>query len=478
MWRPTLLLSVGAVVLAACVGDGHRHGRDVVIASGAELEGLNPLVTVHPLANELERYVLLTTLARRDSTLAPTPYLAQSWQWSDERRTLRLLLVHGARWADGRATTAGDVVWTLDAARDPATGYPRGPDLGSVAGVSGPDDSTVVVRFRSAQPTFPDVLTDLAIVPAHLLDTVPRARLREAAWNEHPIGNGPFRFALHEPGRRWAFVANPAFPPAMGGPPHLDRLVVVVVGEPTTKLAGLVDGELDVAGVLPAHAAFVRRDPALTLVAYPMLMPYGLVFNLRHPPFRDRRVRLAAALAIDREAIVRGYLYGFGTPAWGPVPPGVPGRLASPVPGPDPDSARRLLDERPVRFELLTVGSGDAVLEQLVQADLARAGFDVRIRELELSAFLDRVYGPRHDFEAAVLGIQGDDGLAYLETLAAVSGIETRGVRDLQRLFDDSLPVAFLYYARGVQGLSRRLRGVRMDLRGELATVATWDVAP
>ena len=54
---------------------------------------------------------------------------------------------------------------------------------------------------------------------------------------------------------------------------------------------------------------------------------------------------------------------------------------------------------------MLTVGSGEAALEQMLQAQLARAGFDVRIRQLELSAFLDRAYGPRHEFDAAVLDV-------------------------------------------------------------------------
>ncbi|HXQ28788.1 MAG TPA: ABC transporter substrate-binding protein [Gemmatimonadales bacterium] len=475
MWRPVVLgLSLGAA-LSGCARGGHRHGRDVVVASGAEIEGVNPLLTVHPLANEIDRYVLLTTLARRDSTLAPAPYLARTWQWSRDRRTLRLVLV-GILWSDGIPTTSRDVVWTLDAARDPATGYPRGSDLQALTGESAPDDSTVVLRFLDPQPEFPDVLTDLAILPAHLLDTVARPNLRTTAWNDHPVGNGPFRFTLREPGR-WVFEANPAFPPALGGPPHVDRLVFVAVNEPTTKLAGLVDGELDVAGILPAHAPFVRRDPALRVVDYSMLFPYAIVFNLRRPPFNSYRARLAVDLAVDRDAIVSGYLSGFGTPAWGPVPPGVPGRAAPRIRPFAPDSARRLLG-RSVSVELLSVGSGDAVLEQTLQADLARAGFDVRLRELELSAYLDRVYGPQHDFQAAVLGLRGDEGLGYLKTLAQVTGLRTQGSGDVQRLIADSLPAVFLYYARGLQGVSRRLRGVRMDLRGELVSVAAWEVSP
>jgi len=254
------------VASGACGGGAARRGRTVVFASGAELQSINPLVTIHPLAKQVQRYVLLTTLARYDTALVPRPYLARAWVWSPDLQALRFRLQSGVHWHDGTPTTARDVVWTLNAARDPATGYPRLNDLAAVSWVTDPDDSTVVVRFAAPQRGFPDVLTDLAILPSRLLDTVPASRLREAAWNEHPVGNGPFRFVSHEPRRRWVFAADSTFPAALGGPPRLERFVVVVVDEPSTKLAALTSGEVDFAGIQPAHAALVRRDARLAVL--------------------------------------------------------------------------------------------------------------------------------------------------------------------------------------------------------------------
>jgi peptide/nickel transport system substrate-binding protein len=319
----------------------------------------------------------------------------------------------------------------------------------------------------------------LAIVPAHRLDTVPRDRMRQAAWNQAPVGNGPFRFVSYEPNRRWVFAANPDFPAGLGGPPQLDRFIVVVVDEPTTKLAALTAGELDFAGIQPAHADFVRRDPELVVLDYPLLFTYGVVFNTRRAPFDDIAVRRAVSLSIDRDEIVEGYLYGFGASAYGPIPPGVPGATPAAAVPMDRASARRLLGDRRPSFELLTVGSGEAALEQMLQAQLHEVGFDVRLRQLELSAFLDRVYGQRHDFQGAVMGIPGDLSLGYLGPLVDLAGMKLpAGGEAISRVFVDSVPVAFLYYARGVQGANRRVRGVRMDLRGELSTVAQWRVEP
>jgi peptide/nickel transport system substrate-binding protein len=469
-----------ATAVACGAGGSQRHGRSVVFASGADLQSINPLVTLHPFAKQIERYVLLTTLARYDSALVAEPYLARSWRWSPDRRTLTLRLYRGLRWSDGQPTTARDVQWTLDAARDPATGYPRLEDVSAILRVSAPDDSTAVVRFAVPQPRFPDVFTDLAILPSHLLDTVPHDRLRRAAWNDRPVGNGPFRFVLHEVNRRWVFALNPDFPAALGGAAWLDRFVVVVVDEPAIKLAALVDGELDFAGIQPAHATFVRRDPDLVLLDYPTLLAYALVFNTREAPFAEERVRRAVSLSIDRQQLVDGYLFGFGIPAGGPVPPGIPGAVAPGPPSPRRDSAGRPVAGRRVAFELLTVGSGEAPLEQMLQAQLARAGFDVTIRQVELTAFLDRVYGAAPRFQAAVVGIQEDLGLGYLASVARVAGVGLASAdrAALVRLFHDSVPAAFIYYARGLQGMNRRVQGVRMDLRGELPTLAAWRVAP
>ena len=470
LFQLLLLLTTG------CGSSANRRGATVFFASGADLQSINPLLTVHPLARQVQRYVFLTTLARYDSTLTPRPYLARSWEWTPDRRRLTFHLQTAVHWHDGPPTTARDVVWTLEAARDPATGYPRTNELTTLDTVSAPDDSTVVLRFRVPQSGFPDLLTDLAILPAHLLDTVPHARLRQAAWNNLPVGNGPFRFVSHEPNRRWVFAADTLFSKALGGPPRLQRFIVVVVDEPTTKLAALTSGELDFAGIQPAHAEFVRRDPELEVLSYPLLMTYGIVFNTRRAPFNDPGVRRLLSDAIDRKELVDGYIYGFGIPAVGPVPPAAPNYL--PIATTSRGAELPAAPHGRLSFELLTVGSGEAALEQMIQARLRKAGFDLTIRQLELSAFLARVYGPAHEFDAAVLGVPGDLGLGYLAPLAALAGLRVPEDRvAAQRMFADSLPVAFLYHARGLQGVNRRVHGVTMDLRGELPTVHDWWVA-
>src|SRR2546430_15023648 len=96
---------LAGATLAACGGQAARRGRTVVYASGADLQSVNPLVTVHPLAKQVERYMLLTTLVRYDSTLTPRPYLARQWTWSPDRQMLVLRLQAGGPRPDRAATS-------------------------------------------------------------------------------------------------------------------------------------------------------------------------------------------------------------------------------------------------------------------------------------------------------------------------------------------------------------------------------------
>ena len=532
---PSTALTLLAVGVACLTGGGCGQasaagaspaGGTVVVASGADLESANPLVTVHPMARQVQRFALFVTLARYDSALRPVPYFARAWRWSGDRRTITLSLDPTLRWHDGRATTAHDVAFTLDAARDPETASPRGADLGWLARVDVADDTTLRLVARRPLADLPSILCELPILPAHRLATVSRGDFRRDRFATEPLGNGPFRFRERRAGERWIFDRNDDFPATMGGPPRLGRLIVAVVDEPTTKFAGLVSGDLDLAGISPGMASLVQRDPTLAVLSYPATFSYALVFNSARPPFDDVRVRRAVSAAIDRGRIVQVALAGFGTPAGGAVPPAHPfaadGLGDAAAAGRDEAAAARALEDAgwrlgadgrrrrngdPLQFTLLTVGSGDNALEQLVQGDLRRLGVTVEIRQMELGAFLVEARAVPKRFDALVTGIPGDLSLAHLAGMfdgaqrggaldyagfheavldtafaAARAATTTEGARDawhvVQRQLADRMPVAWLYHARGVQGIRRRLGGVRMDLRGELATLAEWTVSP
>jgi peptide/nickel transport system substrate-binding protein len=514
--RLSTMRAVVALATAACIAL-QRAPDTVVYASGTDLESGNPLVTVHSLSRQIQRFALFVTLAKYDSALAPVPYAARAWEWSADHRRLTLHLVPGIRWHDSQPTTARDVAFTIDAARDPVTGFWRAADLASIDSVSVRDDTTTDVHFSSAPPSFPLIFCELPILPSHLLAQTPRGEMRRAPFNLAPVGNGPFRFVERRAGERWVFSRNEQFPTSLGGPPRLAGLVVTVVDEPTTKFAGLASGDLDVAGISPVTASLAERDPSMRVIDYPVLFSTGLVFNVQKRPFDDPRVRRAISLSIDRKRIVSAALAGFGRPAAGPVPPESPLALTTNA-GQDTRLADSLFDAagwtrgadgarqragRPFELDLLTVGSGDNALEQLVQADLGVRGIRVNIRQVELGTFLTQARARKKTFDVLVAGVPGDVALAFLGAMFEsrqeggaldYSGFHTVKLDSLfagarrartdvdrvaawqavQRMLVDETPVAWIYHSRGLQGISARLKDVVMDLRGEMPTLAEW----
>jgi peptide/nickel transport system substrate-binding protein len=226
------------------------------------------------------------------------------------------------------------------------------------------------------------------------------------------------------------------------------------------------------------------------------------------------------SLSVDRKRLVDAALAGFATIASGPVPPENPLALTDSV-QPAIAMADSLLDAagwrraadgvrardgRPFVVELLTVGSGDNAVEQLLQADLAARGIHLVIRQMELAAFLARARATPKSFDMLVTGIPGDLSLSYLSAMydsrergsavdyadyhsAVLDALFVKArdartpaeLRDawqtVQRQLLAEAPAAWLFHSRGLQGMSARMRNVRMDLRGELATVGRWTIA-
>ena len=497
----------------------------MVIAAGSDLDHANPLVSVDAWTSEILRHALFTPLIRYGPDLDYEPYLAESWEMMGDTGVV-FRLRRDVRWHDGEPTTAHDVLFTFERAKDPATGFPNGDYFSRWTDGEVVDSYTVRFRFEPhAEPLAGLPFTP--IVPRHLLDSVPSDRMRQARFNREPVGNGPFRFVSQRNNDRWVLEANPEFPDALGGPPLLDRLVWRVVPDNAAQLMELRAGEADL--VLQPRAEQIRelaeRD-GFAAVVKPSRQFAFIAWNGRQPPLDDPRVRRALAMAIDRDRILDGLRGGLGQIGVGPIMPfhwSFDPEL-EPLPH-DPDSARALLeragirdedgdgrlerpDGRPFAIELKLPAGNDYYrdLAEAVRSDLAAIGVTAATRPTEASTLFGELTSPERRYQAALLGWSADfrldlhdtfhsravDGpyqfAAYrnarvdsLLTRAAVEIERDRAVpvwREVQEILRDEQPWTVLYYQTDGFLARERLRGMEMDIRGALTTLPGWWVEP
>ena len=515
------VLTALIIGLWSCGGpEGAPVDRPLVLGYSAELQTLNPVLSTDQNANELIYYLLYTPLVVYDSTFEVRPWLAESWELDETGVTFQLR--RDVRWHDGQPVTAEDVAFTFELATDPEVASPLGAAyLQGVASaeVRGPH----VVRFEFAVP-HARPLEDFfwPPVPKHLLADVPSAELITHPFNRAPVGSGPYRFLSWRVNEALSFEAAGGFPQALGGDPEIARVIYRIVPERTTLLAELLSGGVQVDGPLsPADAARVEADPATELRAFPWRQFTYIGWNTRREPFTQPAVRRALAMAVDREELLAAVLHGYGTLATDPIPPWHPYASGlEPLPY-SPDSAAAMLDragwrdldsdgvrERdgvPLRFTMLASQRnpvfGDLV--QVIQSQLAAVGVQMEPRLLEWQTVLgmhrardfDAVLtnwvmdnfrvDPRPLFHGSQVGVEGSaNRSAYADAEAdrlmdsGASTLDDDEARRIWREFAEIIqrdqPVLFLFWNDEMAGVRAELEGVRMDARGELATLPRW----
>jgi peptide/nickel transport system substrate-binding protein len=511
--------------------EGPRYGGTAVVGAPAELGGMNAFAHGDAGAVQHQMFVNLMTLVRYDEELEPMPYLARSWEVSEDQSELTFHLRDDVRWHDGRLTTAYDVAFTYMTAVDPRSGFPNPAFfqhyLPEERGVEVVDSFTVRFRLRP-HAEFMDPWRTVAIMPRHLLGDVPPEELARHPFGDAcPVGNGPYRFVSRSPGDRWVFEANPAFPAELGGGPYLDRYVYRVIPEQTTLLAELLTGGVDVhVAMFPNHARRAESEPGLRVMSFPYRSVLFAGWNSRVQKLSDPRVRRALTLGMNRRQIMVGIhgeeavLVNSGVP---PVHWAFDPTLADSFPY-DPDRARDLLEAAgwadrdgdgiredpegtPLRIELIMNQNQERQeVAEIITVQLREIGVDLRPRVLEFATLMGRITSPQRDFEGVLVSWEAEfrlderdlfhsevvDGLwafsgtmdpvldRYLDTLQlAVERTSAIPIwHAYQRRLMEVHPFTYLYSSYRRNGVADRLRDVVMDARGEWAGIRDWWIAP
>lgn len=245
----------------------------------------------------------------RGPDLKLQPGLATKWTYVNPK-TLRFTLRTGVKFHNGEPFNAAAVKYTFD--RLLGSEGKKGPqqaNYNSIKEVKVINPTTVDFVLLQTDPV---LLTKLSGYGAMI---VPPKYIKEKGdtyFNSHPVGTGPFKFVSYTSGQDIKLAANKEY---WGGAPKAANVTYRFIEEPSTRVAELQAGRVDIATAIPvAQAATVKSNANLTLQAVSSPTVQALRLNFTHAPTDDLRVRQALNYAIDKDAIIKSILQGYASP--------------------------------------------------------------------------------------------------------------------------------------------------------------------
>ncbi|HYB40385.1 MAG TPA: ABC transporter substrate-binding protein, partial [Candidatus Methylomirabilis sp.] len=366
------------------------------------------------------------------------PSLAESWSLSKDGLVYEFVLRKNAKFHNGDPVTAEDVKFTFD--RYKGSGAKLLKDKVKEIQIAAPNR----VRFVLRDP-WPDFMAFYGtsatgagwIVPKKYVEKVGEDGFRKA-----PVGAGPFKFASFNPGVE---LILDAFPDYWRKTPSVKRIAMRSIPDESTRAAALKTGEVDLAYLFGGPiASELKKTPELKIVAPILYGVYWLDFPEQwdpKSPWHDQRVRLAASIAIDRQAINDVEMLGLGRATGSFVPPEFEFAIKIDPPAYDPARARRLLAEAgyPNGFDGgdLTPLPPYTSVGEAVATYLQAIGIRTRVRTMERAAFISSWREKK--LHGLVIGATGAAGnaAARLEPFVTSAGIYAYGTApELEDLFD------------------------------------------
>jgi peptide/nickel transport system substrate-binding protein len=365
------------------------------------------------------------------------PSLAASWTLSDDGLIYEFVLRDGVKFHDGEEVTAEDVKFSYERYHGAASKTLKD----RVAAVETPDPKHVVFRLKRPWPDFMTFYTSATaaawIVPKKYLQ-----RVGDEGFKKAPIGAGPYRFVSFTPGLELTLEAVADY---WRKPPSVKRLVLKVIPDEATRLAALERGEIDIAYSIRGELAEeIARSNDLALKPTLIQAPFWLYFPDQwdaKSPWHDRRVRLAASLAVDRKNINQALTLGHSRITGSIIPDSFAYYWQPPAPEYDPARARKLLAEAGYQGGF---DAGDyycdasyANLAEAVINNLQEIGIRAKLLPLERAAFF-KGYAEKK-FKNIIQGGSGAFGNAAtrLEAFVVKDGTYAYGsYPDIDALFD------------------------------------------
>jgi len=342
--------------------------------------------------------------------------LAESWNVSNEGKTIIFNLRKNVRWHDGKPFTAEDVEFTYQKLIDPKVKTPYSSDFELVKKFEIINPYKIKITYK--EPFSPGLISwGMGIIPKHIFEN---GDFNTHPANRKPIGTGPYKFVEWKTDEKIVLEANPDY---FEGAPHIAKYIYRIIPDQSVQFLELRNETIDSMGLTPdqfnAYSSFFAN---YNKFRYPSFGYAYLGYNLLNPLFKEKKIRQAIAYSINKKEIIDGILLGLGVPATGPYPP------TSWAYNPNvsdyecnPEKAKKIfrkfgwfdsdkdgwLDKNGKKFEFTIItnqgNKSRAIAAELIQSHLKKVGIKVNIRILEWSTFIHQ-YIDKKKFDAVILG--------------------------------------------------------------------------
>ncbi len=382
----TSLISV--LALTASMGLAHAKS-DITVAMQLEPPHLDPTSAAAGAIDSVLYSNVFEGLTRFGPDGSVNPGLAESWTISDDGKTYTFKLHSGVKFHDGTDMTAEDVKFSLDRARSDDSQNAQKALFAGIESIEAVDPQTVKVTLKAPNGSFLFNMAwgDAVIVAPETIENI----------KTNPVGTGAFKFSNWVQGDRIDLERNADY---WGTPAKLDNVTFKFISDPTAAFAAVMAEDVNafVGFPAPENLPQFEADPRFQVLVGSTEGETILSTNNKQPPLDDVKVRKAIAHAIDRQAIIDGAMFGYGTPIGTHFAPHNPdyvdltGNSAY-----DPEMSKKLLAE---------AGHADGFKTtmklpppsyarrggEIIAAQLRAVGIETEISNLEWAQWLEQVF--------------------------------------------------------------------------------------
>lgn len=513
MRRILLIATLAVLFVISCGKSSGDDSKTLMINIKEEGKSYDPQLA-NDSSGELVNSLTGEGLIRDGEGGKPAPGVAEKWDVSEDGLVWTFHLRKNAKWSNGDPITAKDFKagWTRALAPQTASEYAKmvypiknaekfnkGELKAEDLGIEVVDDYTLKVTLEAPLPYFESMVRIFTYLPLNekFYDKVKEKYMTSV---EDSISSGAYVIKSWTRDSDIVLEKNPDYwnKDAI----KLERIQIKFINDEAASLAAFKNGEVDITNISTQQAEEFKNDPRAHLVKDGSV--WYTIYNMKNEVLKNKKIRQALALAVDREGIITGVLDNKGKAAYTYTvkDSGIFGvskdfseEAGKIFPGYNPEKAKQLLAEGlqelglsklPELEMIINDSTNNKAIAEFIQENLRKnLGVDIKIQGMTLKERLSRM--EQRDFDIVLAGFAGDyaDAIAYLERFEKTHGNNysqyenprydelVREVKssadqkervakmiEMEKIIAEDMPVGLLYYRENVKLVNPRVKGV------------------